>query len=79
MISLGRQLLADPEWANKVARGEKFTKCIRCNVGCVRRMLVQMPIRCEVNPNVGYEELFPDYRMSSAPKKESWYPTIIEG
>ena len=76
MISLGRQLIADPEWANKVARGEKFTKCIRCNIGCIRRLLVQMPARCEINPTAGYEELFPEYRMSSSPKKESWYPTV---
>jgi 2,4-dienoyl-CoA reductase-like NADH-dependent reductase (Old Yellow Enzyme family) len=31
MVSLGRQMLADPDYANKVRAGEKYTKCARCN------------------------------------------------
>ena len=30
MVSLGRQMLADPDYANKVQAGEKVDKCSRC-------------------------------------------------
>jgi len=76
MVSLGRQLIADPDWANKVASGKGFVKCIRCNIGCIRRILRQLPIRCELNPAAGYERFLPEYRLSSPPDKQSWYPTI---
>ena len=76
MVSLGRQLIADPDWANKVGSGKKFVKCIRCNIGCIRRILMQLPIRCELNRNAGYERFMPEYRMSLPPKKQSWYTTI---
>jgi tRNA-dihydrouridine synthase len=30
MVSLGRQMLAEPDYANKVRAGEKYNKCSRC-------------------------------------------------
>jgi len=63
MISLGRGLLADPAWANKVAQGKKPVKCIRCNFGCLRRLLeTGEAIRCEVNPELGMEQYNPEYQ-----------------
>lgn len=54
-IGMGRGLIADPNWVNKVEFGEEETirKCISCNIGCAGHRLSQnTPIRCTVNPLV---------------------------
>ena len=72
IISLGRGLLADPAWANKVAQGKKPVKCIRCNFGCLRRLLeTGEAIRCEVNPELGMEQYNPEY-MPKPPFHRAW-------
>ncbi len=53
-IGMGRGLIADPNWVNKVAAGEEdmIRKCISCNVGCAgNRIGGNRPIRCTVNPS----------------------------
>lgn len=55
LIGMGRGLIADPAWVNKVATGHEcdLRKCISCNVGCAgNRIGVNRPIRCTVNPSV---------------------------
>lgn len=55
LIGMGRGLIADPAWVNKVATGREcdLRKCISCNVGCAgNRIGVNRPIRCTVNPSV---------------------------
>ena len=55
IVGMGRGLIADPEWVNKVKNGEEdmLRKCISCNVGCAgNRIGVNRPIRCTVNPAV---------------------------
>ena len=55
LIGMGRGLIADPAWVNKVATGHEcdLRKCISCNVGCAgNRIGVNRPIRCSVNPSV---------------------------
>lgn len=58
-IGMGRGLIADPNWVNKVEFGEEesIRKCISCNIGCAGHRLAQnTPIRCTVNPSVlGWE------------------------
>ena len=36
LIGMGRGLIADPEWVNKVSFGDEkeIRKCISCNIGC---------------------------------------------
>lgn len=57
IASQGRQAIADPDWANKVAEGrvQEITKCKRC-LSCVVRTLMSLYPRCTVNPEVGCEE-----------------------
>ena len=55
IVGMGRGLIADPEWVNKVKNGEEdmLRKYISCNVGCAgNRIGVNRPIRCTVNPAV---------------------------
>ncbi len=68
MISLGRQLIADPEWANKVKRGRlaTITKCTRCNKGCYARIFQGLRIKCVRNPESGLERYNPRYTQWAA-------------
>jgi 2-enoate reductase len=56
-IAIGRGLLADPEWVNKVQHRQDATiiPCIGCHDGCLGAMIHQQPIGCSVNPLCGHE------------------------
>ncbi len=57
LVGMARQLIADPEWVNKVAAGrrDEIRLCIACNDACVMRTSQAQPIRCVVNPTAGRE------------------------
>jgi len=59
-VAIGRTLLADPEWPNKVKAGRllDINKCVACNQGCISRLFAQQDVRCTVNPEVSREALF---------------------
>lgn len=56
-ISLGRTLLADPEWPNKAREGRvaEINQCIACNQGCISRLFEQQDVWCTVNPECARE------------------------
>lgn len=58
-VSVGRALIADPEWAGKAERGEpdRIRPCIYSNQGCIDRLLspAHARIGCVMNPAVGRE------------------------
>ncbi|WP_018963737.1 FAD-dependent oxidoreductase [Coprothermobacter platensis] len=58
MVSLGRGLLADPDWGNKVLEGrpQDIRPCIGCHDGCMGRAFLGKPLSCAVNPACGREE-----------------------
>jgi 2,4-dienoyl-CoA reductase-like NADH-dependent reductase (Old Yellow Enzyme family)/thioredoxin reductase len=64
-ISLGRSLLADPDWANKVRGGrqEEVRPCIRCNEYCMNGVWKGMTASCAVNARCSAES---DYPMTPA-------------
>ena len=67
-IGMGRGLIADPEWVNKVEFGNvcDIRKCISCNIGCAgHRIGLNQPIRCTVNPAVNSGE---DYMKTKVNK-----------
>jgi len=59
MVSLGRQMLCEPEYANKVRRGEPYEKCDRCDQ-CLMRTAAGLTVRCPNNPNLGRERFIPE-------------------
>jgi 2-enoate reductase len=69
-VSLGRSLLADPEWANKVRGGRHgdVRPCIRCNEYCMNSVWLGMTASCAVNARCSFES---DYPMTpvGAPKR----------
>ncbi len=56
-IALGRALLADPEWPEKVRldRVQDIRPCIGDHDGCLGRSFKGKPLSCSVNPAVGLE------------------------
>lgn len=54
-VAVGRGMIADPEWAEKSVRGRRIRPCIGCNACVKRRVFANLPIRCAVNPEVGWE------------------------
>lgn len=60
MVVLGRALLADPEWPNKVMAGkeEDIVPCIGCHVGCMGRGFEGKHLSCAVNPACGRERFY---------------------
>nr|UWI48779.1 NAD(P)/FAD-dependent oxidoreductase [Clostridioides difficile] len=54
-IGMGRGLIADPNWVEKVQNGKEdsIRKCISCNIGCAgNRIGANRPIRCTINPDL---------------------------
>ncbi len=58
-IALGRTLIADPEWVNKLRRGERARRCLACNT-CVNEMRGGEKLGCVVNAMAGRERAFRD-------------------
>ena len=56
-IALGRPLIADPEWVDKLRRGEPARRCLACNT-CVNEMRGGAKLGCVVNAAVGRERAF---------------------
>jgi hypothetical protein len=56
-IALGRTLIADPQWAEKVRRGEPIRRCLSCNT-CINEMRGGARIGCVVNGAAGRETMF---------------------
>lgn len=59
-VGIGRTLLADPEWPNKVKKGQLdlVNKCVACNQGCIDRLFKQQDVWCTVNPVTSREGAF---------------------
>ncbi len=56
-VALGRTLVADPQWVEKVERGEPIRRCLACNT-CINEMRGGARIGCVVNGAAGRETLF---------------------
>lgn len=59
IISYGRPLLADAEFAEKIRTGrtDEIRPCLGCHEGCLGR-IANGPISCAVNPACGREEIY---------------------
>lgn len=59
IVSLGRPLLADPDYVNKLRAGkwEQIRPCISCQEGCMGRVQEFSMINCAVNPQAARERM----------------------
>ena len=67
IISLGRPLLADPDYVKKLKEGrtDAIRPCISCQEGCMGRVQNYSQLNCAVNPQCGRES---DLKIVSAAK-----------
>jgi 2,4-dienoyl-CoA reductase-like NADH-dependent reductase (Old Yellow Enzyme family) len=63
-VALGRTLIADPDWVEKLRVGEPARRCLACNT-CVNEMRGGAQLRCVVNGAAGQERRFRDLRPPS--------------
>jgi dimethylglycine catabolism A len=56
-VALGRTLIAEPQWVEKLARGEPIRRCLACNT-CINEMRGGARIGCVVNGAAGREAAF---------------------
>lgn len=67
LIAIGRGLLAEPYWVNKVQYGQEdlLRKCISCNIGCAdNRIARSKPIRCTINPDLIHGDDYKQVQVS---------------
>lgn len=59
MVSLGRPLLADPDYVNKLQCGNvrAIRPCISCHEGCMGRIQAYSALNCAVNPQTCRERV----------------------
>ncbi|BFM15022.1 NADPH-dependent 2,4-dienoyl-CoA reductase [Maricurvus nonylphenolicus] len=57
IVSMGRPMLADPEFVNKAASGreDEINTCIGCNQACLDHTFQGKRVSCLVNPRACYE------------------------
>lgn len=60
IVGIGRSSIADPEFVNKVQKGdlEDIKPCVACLQGCIHHLYTDQPITCLANPLVGHESTF---------------------
>jgi 2,4-dienoyl-CoA reductase-like NADH-dependent reductase (Old Yellow Enzyme family)/thioredoxin reductase len=60
LVSIGRALIADPEFPRKAIeqRLAEIRPCIACNEGCINMTFLLKPVTCILNAAVGREEEF---------------------
>jgi 2,4-dienoyl-CoA reductase-like NADH-dependent reductase (Old Yellow Enzyme family) len=56
-VALGRTLVADPQWVEKLRRNEPIRRCLACNT-CIDGMRGGAGISCVVNGAAGRESMF---------------------
>lgn len=75
LLGMGRKLLADPALPEKIAsdRAEDIRPCVYC-VTCASAIYTRDPMRCAVNPDIGFEHL-----RRSRPRPENKRKVAIIG
>ena len=70
LIGVCRELICDPEFANKAKEGrdDDIRHCIACQDGCIYQVMQDKPIRCIQNPAAGREALYGIGTLKSAEK-----------
>lgn len=70
MVSMARPLLADPEFMNKAAAGQRdqINPCIACNQACIDHTFDNNVASCLVNPRAAFETEL-NFTPVSQPKK----------
>jgi 2,4-dienoyl-CoA reductase (NADPH2) len=66
LISIGRPLIADPDWVKKTETGncDTIRRCVACNQGCLAKTFFAQPVECLINGYAGREYLIKEPKAS---------------
>ncbi|WP_193774807.1 FAD-dependent oxidoreductase [Vallitalea guaymasensis] len=72
MIMLGRPLLSDPYWPNKVYANkvDEIIPCIGCQEGCINEFVEGGHPQCAINPRTGFENIYEEEFPNASNKKK---------
>lgn len=79
IVSLGRAIIADPDWANKVKadRAKDIVKCVRCGECCFGIFDLKK-VGCTMNPTAGYEKYMPELWRVNSPRMQKRIRKFME-
>jgi len=69
LVCLGRQLICDPFWPQKVEEGREneIRPCLNCDEGCLGQFYFHHGnVHCSINPYVGYEDLWRESEVQAS-------------
>ena len=71
LIGMARPWIADPDWMNKVERGDeaRIRPCMSCNQGCLGFARRGLPGTCVINPVAGREFELGDPEPAPTPRR----------
>ncbi|MFZ5974262.1 MAG: FAD-dependent oxidoreductase, partial [Bacillota bacterium] len=73
LVVIGRQLLCDSEWPNKLRTGREaeVRKCLNCMDGCYSSLSENSGVRCAINPYCGFDNVYDEGNLPrvDTPKK----------
>ena len=66
LVVVGRQLICDPNWPNKLREGreEEIRKCLSCMNGCYSSLASNSGVRCAINPYAGFDNVYDEDNLS---------------
>ncbi len=69
LVVVGRQILCDPEWPNKLGTGREreVRKCLNC-MECYGSVMSLSGIRCAINPYCGFDSVYDEGNLPRAAK-----------
>ncbi|SCP98396.1 NAD(P)/FAD-dependent oxidoreductase [Anaerobium acetethylicum] len=73
LVAVGRQLICDPEWPNKLRFGKEaeVRKCLNCLEGCYASIGAMRGVRCVINPYCGFESIYDEGNLPLSSKKRN--------
>ena len=79
IIALGRPMMADPNYVNKVKqnRVKDINKCQKDNF-CFIPFRLGLPGRCQANPELGRERYNPKYWVKEGYHKTEMFPEVLK-
>jgi len=69
LVCIGRQLICDPFWPEKLENGleSQLRPCLNCDDGCMGQFYFNHGnVHCTLNPYVGYEDLHQESNVTAA-------------
>jgi 2,4-dienoyl-CoA reductase-like NADH-dependent reductase (Old Yellow Enzyme family)/thioredoxin reductase len=74
VVGMTRSQIADPQFANKLKEGrsDDIVRCIRCNQGCIGRVMQANAMGCAVNPAAGREQVLGNGTAQPTDQPGNW-------